>query len=66
VNKRDAIPSWEALLAHAAMLQTKVPGAVPVGGTAAAVHAKHRYSLDHDHVIQNLGRALLAKAHESL
>jgi len=54
VSKRGAIPSWETLLAHAAMLQTKVPGAVLVGGTAAAVHAKHRYSLDHDHVIQNL------------
>jgi hypothetical protein len=38
------------------MLQTKVPGAVLVGGTAAAVHAKHRYSLDHDHVVQDLGR----------
>jgi len=56
VNKRGAIPSWETLLAHAAMLQTKIPGAVLVGGTAAAVHARHRYSLDHDHVIQNLGR----------
>ena len=56
MNKRGAIPSWETLLAHAAMLQTKIPGAVLVGGTAAAVHARHRYSLDHDHVIQNLGR----------
>jgi hypothetical protein len=56
LNKRGAIPSWETLLAHAAVLQTKIPGAVLVGGTAAAVHAKHRYSLDHDHVIQNLGR----------
>jgi len=48
VNKRGVIPSWETLLAHAAMLQTKIPGAVLVGGTAAAVHAKHRYSLDHE------------------
>ena len=56
MKKRGAIPSWETLLAHAAILQTKIPGAVLVGGTAAAVHAKHRYSLDHDHVIQNLGR----------
>jgi hypothetical protein len=56
VNKRGAIPSWETLLAHAAMLQTKIPGAVLVGGTAAAVHAKHRISLDHDHVIRNLGK----------
>ena len=56
MNKRGTIPSWETLLAHAAMLQTKIPGAVLVGGTAAAVHAKHRFSLDHDHVIQNLGQ----------
>jgi hypothetical protein len=55
MNQRRAIASWETLLAHAANLQTKIPGAVLVGGTAAAVHAKHRYSLDHDHVIQNLG-----------
>lgn len=47
---------WERLLAQAAMLQTKIPGAVLVGGTAAAVHARHRISLDHDHVIQDLAR----------
>jgi hypothetical protein len=44
------------LLAHAARLQTKVPGAVLVGGTAAALHAKHRLSVDHDHVIRDLQR----------
>lgn len=48
------IPDWEVLLAHAAQLQTKVPGAVLVGGTAAAVHARHRYSVDHDHVVADL------------
>lgn len=25
-----------------------------VGGTAAAVHARHRYSIDHDHVLTDL------------
>lgn len=48
------VADWERLLAQAAMLQTKVPGAVLVGGTAAAVHARHRISFDHDHVIQDL------------
>ena len=48
------VPDWEKLLAHAATLQTKVPGAILVGGTAAAVHARHRYSVDHDHVIKDL------------
>ncbi len=47
---------WERLLAQAAMLQAKIPGAVLVGGTAAAVHARHRISFDHDHVIQDLAR----------
>src|SRR6476469_765000 len=35
-------PDWERLLADAALLQTKLPGAVLVGGTAAALHAHHR------------------------
>jgi len=52
--RRRQVPDWEKLLAHAATLQTKVPGAVLVGGTAAAVHARHRYSVDHDHVIKDL------------
>jgi len=52
-KERNA-PEWERLLADAALLQTKIPGAVLVGGTAAAVHARHRISLDHDHVIKDL------------
>lgn len=52
-RKRN-VPDWETLLAHAALLQAKVPGAVLVGGTAAALHARHRFSVDHDHVIRNL------------
>ena len=51
---RAEIPDWETLLAHAATLQTKVPGAVLVGGTAAALHAGHRLSVDHDHVMKDL------------
>jgi hypothetical protein len=50
VNKRTKIPDWETLLAHAALLQLKIPAAILVGGTAAAVHAGHRISFDHDHV----------------
>ena len=44
------------MLAHAAALQTKVPGAVLVGGSAAALHAGHRVSFDHDHVLPDLER----------
>ena len=42
MTKPKQSPDWELLLAHAAVLQTKVPGAVLVGGTAAALHAGHR------------------------
>lgn len=55
-KRSGRVADWERLLAQAAMLQTKIPGAVLVGGTAAAVHARHRISLDHDHVIQDLAR----------
>ncbi len=48
------LPDWERLLAAERHLQELVPGAVLVGGTAAAVHAAHRVSMDGDHVLQDL------------
>jgi hypothetical protein len=56
VTKQAKIPDWETLLAHAALLQTKIPAAILVGGTAAAVHAGHRISFDHDHVVKDLAK----------
>lgn len=47
-------PQLRALLEVAARLQELVPGAVLVGGTAAAYHAGHRLSLDDDHVVAHL------------
>jgi len=47
-------PSLDEVLAKAAQLQALVPGAVLVGGSAAALHAHHRESLDNDHVIADL------------
>jgi hypothetical protein len=47
-------PSLDDVLAKAAELQALVPGAVLVGGSAAALHAHHRESLDHDHVVADL------------
>lgn len=44
----------DRVLAKAAELQHVVPGAVLVGGAAAALHAGHRVSLDHDHVVADL------------
>ena len=42
------------VLASAAELQRLVPDAVLVGGAAAALHAGHRLSFDHDHVLTDL------------
>jgi uncharacterized protein YnzC (UPF0291/DUF896 family) len=44
----------EKVLASAARLQEVVPDAVLVGGSAAALHAGHRDSFDHDHVLVDL------------
>jgi len=47
-------PQLLAVLESAAHPQRLVPGAVLVGGTAAIVHADHRESEDHDHVVADL------------
>jgi hypothetical protein len=47
-------PSLEDVLERAAQLQELVPGAVLVGGSAAALYAHHRQSFDHDHVVADL------------
>lgn len=52
----DVLPDWDRLLSSAARLQKILPDAVLVGGTAAALHAKHRFSRDADHVIGDLTR----------
>ncbi|MDR1086187.1 MAG: hypothetical protein LBP22_15355 [Deltaproteobacteria bacterium] len=47
-------PKWEDVLSSACRLQAILPGAVLVGGTAAAIYAKHRISYDADHVLTDL------------
>jgi hypothetical protein len=47
-------PSFDEVLRSAARLQQIVPDAVLVGGSAAALHARHRTSTDHDHVLADL------------
>ena len=50
----EILPDWEHLLTAAAHLQRILPDAVLVGGTASAIHAKHRLSRDADHVLADL------------
>lgn len=49
-----AFPDWERVLSSAARLQQILPDAVLVGGTASAVYASHRVSVDADHVLTDL------------
>ncbi|MGA2080203.1 MAG: hypothetical protein ABSH53_06275 [Holophaga sp.] len=50
----DTLPDWEQVLSSAARLQSIIPDAVLVGGTAAAIHAGHRLSRDADHTLEDL------------
>jgi hypothetical protein len=50
----DLSPTLREVLRSAARLQEVVPDAVLVGGSAAAFHAGHRDSFDHDHVVADL------------
>lgn len=48
------VPEWDALLSSVAHLRKILPEAVLVGGTAAALYAHHRISVDHDHTLTDL------------
>ena len=52
--KRTALPDWDEVLSAAARLQKLLPKAVLVGGTASAIHARHRISRDADQVLSGL------------
>jgi hypothetical protein len=52
--KKDSLPDWEEVLSAAARLQQLLPDAVLVGGTASALHARHRFSHDAAHVLPDL------------
>ena len=55
MSKNNEI-QFEQVLESAAKLQSLVPDAVLVGGSAAAFYAHHRLSYDHDHVVSNLNQ----------
>jgi hypothetical protein len=48
------LPAWERLLSAQAVFNERYPECVLVGGTAAALHAGHRVSLDADYVMRDL------------
>lgn len=55
VRQADELPArLRHVIDSAARLQRVVPDAVLVGDSAAALHAGHRESFDHDHVIGDL------------
>ncbi len=45
---------WEKLLEVAAAIQGLLPGAVLIGGSAASIHVKHRFSFDAGHILSDL------------
>ena len=47
----ENLPDWERVLSSAARLQRILPEAVLVGGTAAALYTRHRFSRYADHVL---------------
>ena len=56
-KKRRAVETqadWERVITAAARRQQIVPEAILVGGTAAALHADHRFSYDDDHIVVDL------------
>lgn len=54
IMPKNTLPDWERVLSAAARLQRFIPHAVLVGGTASAVYAKHRFSRDADHILNDL------------
>lgn len=61
MNKKKAktpslkdLPEWEKLLSAQMIFQAHFPEGILIGGTAAALHAEHRISLDADYVLTDL------------
>jgi hypothetical protein len=50
----NTLPDWDRVLSAAAHLQRIPPDAVLVGGSATAIYAQHRMSVDADHVLTDL------------
>src|SRR3990167_3908241 len=53
-KKHEKFPEWERLISAQEVFQSYFPESVLVGGTAAALHAGHRVSIDADYVLSDL------------
>lgn len=53
-NHNEYWENWDKLLEAAANFQGLFPGSVMIGGSAAAIHLRHRYSFDADHILSDL------------
>lgn len=53
-NPQQPFPEWEKLISVQNLFQSRFPESVLVGGTAAALHAGHRVSMDADYVVVDL------------
>jgi hypothetical protein len=45
---------WQKLIEAAANFQELITGSVMIGGSAVALHLKHRFSFDADHILSDL------------
>lgn len=62
--KKNLLPDWERLLSAQEIFQSRFPECVLVGGTAAALHARHRVSIDADHIVPDLKSRFAEILHE--
>ncbi|OGQ33605.1 MAG: hypothetical protein A3F16_01590 [Deltaproteobacteria bacterium RIFCSPHIGHO2_12_FULL_43_9] len=53
-DDENELEPWEKLLSAQMVFQKKFPECILVGGTAAALHIGHRFSMDADYVHANL------------
>ncbi|HCU25000.1 MAG TPA: hypothetical protein DF383_08285 [Deltaproteobacteria bacterium] len=54
MKKKNNLPEWEKLISAQSLFQSRFPESVLAGGTAAALHARHRVSTDADYVLTDL------------
>lgn len=55
-REKKELSAWEMLISAQTLFQSHFPESVLVGGTAAALHAGHRVSIDADYVLPDLNK----------